>query len=164
MGSHGLWVYGLMQTFLPYPDFQKSAACLDRNRLNKQRLEVRLLLQELELCHPNTRWNNHPCVRMWRGHPEALVDYGLVVCKEWTGRGYKDAQHDLIYELGDGQFDRSIMRLPEWFGNEEFHAAHRSNLLRKNPEYYGQFGWAETDDLPYFWPDGKLWPQYTTVS
>jgi len=30
-----------MQTFLPYPDFARSAAVLDRQRLGKQRLEAR---------------------------------------------------------------------------------------------------------------------------
>ena len=28
-----------MQTFLPYPDFKQSAACLDYSRLGKQRVE-----------------------------------------------------------------------------------------------------------------------------
>jgi hypothetical protein len=37
-------------------------------------------------------------------------------------------------------------------GQEEIHASHRSNLLRKDSEFYGKFGWAEPDDLPYFWP------------
>lgn len=34
-----------MQTFLPYPDFARSAACLDRQRLGKQRLEAFQILQ-----------------------------------------------------------------------------------------------------------------------
>jgi hypothetical protein len=25
-------------------------------------------------------------------------------------------------------------------------------LLRKAPEWYGQFGWRESADLPYVWP------------
>ncbi|HET9348893.1 MAG TPA: pyrimidine dimer DNA glycosylase/endonuclease V, partial [Arthrobacter sp.] len=29
-----------MQTFLPFPDFQQSAAALDRARLGKQRVEA----------------------------------------------------------------------------------------------------------------------------
>jgi hypothetical protein len=41
---------------------------------------------------------------------------------------------------------------PNWIGDEKFHASHRSNLLRKDKEFYGKFGWAEPDDLPYFWP------------
>ena len=41
--------------------------------------------------------------------------------------------------------------LPLWFGNENFHASHISNLLRKNFEYYSQFGWKEDINLPYVW-------------
>jgi hypothetical protein len=41
---------------------------------------------------------------------------------------------------------------PSWLGDPQFHAAHRSNLLRKDPEYYGKFGWTEPDDLEYPWP------------
>lgn len=42
--------------------------------------------------------------------------------------------------------------MPPWFGREDFHASHRSNLLRKHPDWYRQFGWYEPDDLPYVWP------------
>ena len=42
---------------------------------------------------------------------------------------------------------------PHWLGYEPFHASHRSNLLRKDAEYYSQFGWTEPDNLPYIWGD-----------
>jgi hypothetical protein len=45
-----------------------------------------------------------------------------------------------------------LVALPPWFGRDEFHAAHRANLLRKDPEYYGQFGWTESPDMEYVWP------------
>jgi hypothetical protein len=48
----------------------------------------------------------------------------------------------------DGKYDESM---PDWYENEEFHASHRSNLLRKNKEYYSQFGWKEKDNLSYVW-------------
>ena len=32
------------------------------------------------------------------------------------------------------------------------HRSHQSNLLRKEPAYYRQFGWNVPEDLPYFWP------------
>ena len=41
---------------------------------------------------------------------------------------------------------------PPWFGNEKIHASHRSNLLRKDPEFYGKYGWTEPDNLEYVWP------------
>ena len=42
--------------------------------------------------------------------------------------------------------------LPPWLGTESLHASHRSNLLRKDPDWYGRFGWTEPPDLPYIWP------------
>jgi hypothetical protein len=41
---------------------------------------------------------------------------------------------------------------PPWLGDNTFHASHKSNLLRKDPVWYGQFGWSEPTDLPYVWP------------
>jgi hypothetical protein len=41
-------------------------------------------------------------------------------------------------------------------GDEAFHASHRSNLLRKDRDYYGAFGWTEPDDLPYVWPGQRI--------
>ncbi|HEY5312264.1 MAG TPA: hypothetical protein VIK18_07080, partial [Pirellulales bacterium] len=41
---------------------------------------------------------------------------------------------------------------PPWLGSRKFHASHRSNLLRKKPAWYAQFGWKEPDNLPYVWP------------
>lgn len=51
------------------------------------------------------------------------------------------------------------MLVPEWFGREDFHSAHRAILLAKDPKYYVQFGWKETPAVknlrgqyPYVWP------------
>lgn len=135
-----------MQTFLPYPDFKKSAQVLDRMRLGKQRVEA---LQILQAIRDNTRWKNHPAVKMWRGYEKALVYYGLYICNEWIHRGYKDTCYTKIcsfLKTNDGQYE-----LPPWFGDENFHRAHRSNLLRKNYDYYSQF-FNEQNNLPYIWP------------
>lgn len=150
-----------MQTFLPYSDLKQSAKVLDRNRLNKQRLEVRLILEELDSAHPDTRWNNHPCVRMWRGHADYLAVYGIYICEEWRRRGYKDAQLEKIITLReDGDYKVGPHYIPDWFGDADFHASHRSNLMRKNSDYYGQFGWKEGPGLEYVWPvGGKTWTQ-----
>lgn len=138
-----------MQTFLPYPDFARSAQVLDRQRLGKQRVEV---LQLLHAMHDGGGWASHPATQMWRYYPSALVAYGLAVCDEWTARGYRDTCRAKIVEYespGDGCV------LPYWVGNPAFHASHRSNLLRKLPAHYSQFGWTEPDDLPYVWPPAK---------
>lgn len=134
-----------MQTFVPYPDFQQSAATLDRQRLGKQRVET---LQLLRAINGETKgWVNHPAAKMWADHVEALVAYGVAICQEWINRGYKDTCKEKILAYSRG----NSMQLPPWLGNDKVHASHRSNLLRKDPDYYGQFGWTETPDLPYVW-------------
>ncbi len=142
-----------MQTFLPYPSFAKSAAVLDRKRLGKQRVEVVQILTAL-FWRPSAErpkppgWVHHPATQMWRGYEGALAYYGITACDEWIGRGYKDTRTEKILAL----VQPDTRRVPPWLGDPAFHAAHRSNLLRKAPEHYGQFGWTEPADLPYVWP------------
>lgn len=141
-----------MQTFLPHPDFAKSAEVLDRQRLGKQRVEV---LQLLKALHGESKgWVNHPCTKMWRLHTRALVEYGNAICSEWRHRGYKDTCLDKILKY---YYIPSIIRpashfYPDWFGNEAFHASHRAALLAKNLEWYGKFGWKEEPKIDYLWP------------
>lgn len=136
-----------MQTFLPYPDFAQSASVLDNKRLGKQRVECLQILKAI--TNPTYGWQNHPAVRMWRGHYIALADYGLRICEEWTKRGFKDTCAvkiiPFLCRTGAGND-------PSFIGNPDFHASHRSNLLRKDPIHYAQFGWTEPNNLPYIWP------------
>jgi hypothetical protein len=144
-----------MQTFVPDSDYSISAACLDNKRLGKQRLECKQILLALGVAigphSPGKKgWQNHPAVRMWQGAEYELCLYGLDMCREWRDtRKFNDT-------LGE-QFLAVLEKLPEtpkpaWLGDERVHASHRSNLLRKDKEFYGKFEWAEPDDLPYFWP------------
>jgi hypothetical protein len=136
-----------MQTFLPYADFKRSAAVLDRQRLGKQRVEDLQIMKALTV--PDYGWKNHPATKMWEGYEQALLEYHNAICDEWTSRGYKDTCKEkaalLIPPL-------SKIIYPSWLMDWEFHASHRSNLLRKDPIWYGQFGWQETPDIEYVWP------------
>ena len=136
-----------MQTFLPIPDFKASASCLDRLRLGKQRVEVKQLLNAI--ASGTGGWANHPAARMWRGHEEALAEYGLAVCEEWISRGYRDS---LAPEFRKLCLDKPSIVKPAWFGDSAFHDSHKSNLLRKDLVYYCKFGWNVPHDLPYVWP------------
>jgi hypothetical protein len=90
---------------------------------------------------------------MWRGYEAALIEYTLVVCDEWDRRGYADTvRGKLVAHLRD---TGGPILPPPWLGLEPLHASHRSNLLRKDPAYYGRFGWSEPPDLPYLWPVAK---------
>jgi hypothetical protein len=132
-----------MQTFLPYPDLTDSARCLDYRRLGKQRVEAMQILNILTGKTNKPGWRNHPAVKMWKGHEVALGFYMNAMIDEWIRRGYNNTM-----KKADANFAWS----PPWFGNAAFHASHRSNLLRKDPIYYGKFGWKEPSDLPYVWP------------
>jgi hypothetical protein len=133
-----------MQTFLPYADFQQSAQAIDRARLGKQRLEV---LQLLNALTRHGGWSRHPAAKMWRGYENALVEYGLVICDEWLRRGYQDNCRSKI----GSYFRGGPITYPPWLGQVEFHLSHRSNLVRKNPEFYvPKFG--PLLSIPYVWP------------
>ena len=141
-----------MQTFLPYPDFRISAKCLDYRRLGKQRVEVLQLLNALR--GESKGWRNHPAAIMWEGCEHALVIYGIIMCDEWIVRGYTDTIRDKL-EILDKEYNRDFYILPSWIFDDSFHASHRSNLLRKDKEWYSQFGWKEPNNLPYVWPKNK---------
>lgn len=136
-----------MQTFLPYPSYYDSGCVLDRARLGKQRVECKQILKALQ--GETQGWRNHPAVKMWQGHEYALCNYAIAICTEWIFRGYTDR---LCEEFHRAQRAFPNTRDPLWLGLPSFHAAHRSNLLRKDPEHYKRFGWTEPENLPYVWP------------
>ncbi len=139
-----------MQTFIPYPDFRSSAAVLDMKRLGKQRVETLQILQSLVPVtgRKNHGWRNHPATKMWQDNVAGLAAYGVAICDEWIKRGYKDTCRDKILALGLAAADD----LPSWWGDDRVHLSHQSNLLRKDGQFYSQWGWAVGDDLPYYWP------------
>ncbi len=144
-----------VQTFLPYPDFIESARALDDRRLGKQRVEALQILRAVTI--PTYGWQHHPAVRMWRGHVPALVAYGLAMTAEWVAREHPDTCADQIAAFApDAPRDQAALAaaglLPPWLGDEAFHRAHRSALLRKDPGWYGARFGDVPDDLPYVWP------------
>jgi hypothetical protein len=169
-----------MNTFIPYPDFQKSAKCLDYKRLGKQRVEAWQIYNILKqgqfktcLCEGclgygetcskckgtgkrKTAWYNHPAVQMWKGYEIALAFYCMSICNEWISRGYKDTVKIKISKQLNEDFPEAYSKdhnivYPSWLGNKKFHDAMKSNLLRKDKKYYSQFGWMVEDNLPYIW-------------
>jgi hypothetical protein len=136
-----------MQTFLPYPSIEKSLKALDSRRLGKQRVEAYQILN-IVLNRTKTKgWRNHPAVKMWKKHPNALKFYLNKAIKEWVSRGYNNSM--------EPEKIRGRVVFPSWIGNKKFHSSHKGNLLRKNKEYYSKFGWKESSDLSYVWPGVK---------
>ncbi len=136
-----------MQTFVPYADFQKSAKVLDYRRLGKQRVETLQLVRcNLEV---SLGWKNHPAAKMWADNVNGLIAYGVAMCDAWLDLGYKDTCRDKLLSYGEAD----ATDLPFWWGDESVHSSHRSNLLRKDPSFYSQWGWTDDPEAPYVWPE-----------
>lgn len=142
-----------MQTFMPFPDFEQTAKCLDWRRLGKQRVEALQIWDVIDgIKHSKGNvpmiskgWKNHPAVKMWQNHVECLRLYGSIICQEWKNRGYND---NLLSVFGKIDYN---CKIPFWLGNERFHLGHKSNLLRKDFKHYSQFFIIPTD-IEYYWP------------
>jgi hypothetical protein len=141
-----------MQIFVPVPDLAIIADCLDDKRLGAMRRESRqvydtILMRPTKKGTPRVGYVNHPIVKMWRGFENAVLSYSNVMIEEWVKRG-KNNTMEIVEIKGDIVF-------PPWWGRDDVHAAHRSNLYHKFPRHYEQFGWAEAS-LPllgYVWVD-----------
>ena len=131
----------LIQTFLPYSNFHHTAEVLDYRRLGKQRVEGMQIIKTI--LNPQQKgWQKHPIVIMWRPYVQALMLYTNTMINEWVKRGYNNNME--LYKI-------NTIKFPHWLGDAAFHSSHRSNLLRKDFEYYKQFDWDEDSSLPYVW-------------
>lgn len=145
-----------MQTFLISSIPEETARLLDRQRLGKQRVEAIQILNVLTTPESETAkpgWVNHPAVRMWRGHEKFLLYvYLTAMMAEWERRGYKNTKCEehynrLITLVGPNE----NVKAPDWFSKELF-LSHKSNLIRKDPLYYGRLWRGVPKDLEYVWP------------
>lgn len=148
-----------MQTFLPYPEFDRSARTLDQKRLGKQRVEVIQIIRALTWS--GYGWAHHPAVLMWRDHEEALGRYGLTCCEVWTARGFADTCADTIRTDLSAAGVTSVRSqtalaaadaLPPWLGDERLHHSHQSALVRKEPSHYSATFPGVASDVPAYWP------------
>jgi hypothetical protein len=137
-----------MQTFLPYHNFERTMKVLDSRRLGKQRVEAFQILNII-LNRTGTRgWRNHPAVKMWQGHANALKLYFNAAVAEWIQRGYKNTM--------EPEKIRGKIKFPKWVGNRKFHKSHKSNLVRKDGAHYLKFFGEISPDLEYVWPNNKV--------
>jgi hypothetical protein len=150
---------GVVQTFLPYDDFERSARALDVKRLGKQRVETIQVVRAL--TRTGYGWANHPAVLMWKGFEEALGRYGFTCCEVWSELGFADTcAVTIATDLQEAGVTRIRTQtelavagaLPPWLGDEALHRSHRSALVRKDPDHYRAVFPDVPDDLPYVWP------------
>jgi hypothetical protein len=43
--------------------------------------------------------------------------------------------------------------IPSWVYDSRVHVSHRSNLLRKSPDHYGNLWNDVASDIEYYWPE-----------
>lgn len=150
-----------LQTFLPYPSFEKSVEVLDYRRLGKQRVEAMQILQSLVSNHclsfpeflkdtvikplKEYGWGSHAAVKMWVGFEKALAVYFNNCVIEWTNRGYRNNLELIPVECH--------FEYPYWIGDDKFHSSHRAALLFKDFSFYSKFGWSESPGIRYYWPE-----------
>jgi hypothetical protein len=129
-----------MQTFVPFPDFQESAAVLDSKRLQKQLLEGRQLYNIISGQATTKGWRNHPAALMWRGYDTAFFEYLTAIKEECVNRSINTIKNwEAILHIHEWNWNRGNLIYPAWWGDERVHQSHRNNLYRKNPDYYPQF-------------------------
>jgi hypothetical protein len=127
-------------TFLPYADkenptqgFYKSAECLDNQRLIKQVLEAKQILDALEKAKctsDKVAWANHSAAKMWEGYENALRHYHNVVL-EVRKKRFNSKEGKQIKLCIDGE-----IVMPPWYGNPIVHYTHQAALIRKAPACY----------------------------
>lgn len=150
---------GPVQTFLPYPDFERSARVLDHKRLGKQRVETIQIVRALTWA--DYGWKSHPAVLMWKGFEEALGQYGFACCKAWTDLGFGDTcaltiatdlrAAGIVTVRSQAQL-AAADALPGWMGEVAVHRSHQSALLRKDPDHYAAIFPDVPNDIDYVWP------------
>jgi hypothetical protein len=150
-----------MQTFVPFNNFKESASVLDNKRLNKQLLEGRQIYKIVSSQQSKGAWVNHPAVKMWRGHDNALFEYLKVVKDECLSRNIQTEKNwNALTEMHEWNWNRGEnVVMPQWWGDERVHQSHRNNLYRKDPEYYAEFNQDRfvscCDRCNYWWPTHK---------
>ncbi len=90
----------------------------------------------------------HPMVIMWDGYYKALLVYYNICLTVWEERGFKNTGLKKINTFG-------TYGCPTWIYNRNLNLSHRSNLIRRNPEFYKRL-WPEVpDNIPYLWTSQK---------
>ena len=134
-----------MQTFLPYADYAKCASVLDKKRLGNQFYNEGMII-----LAGNSKWKSYPAVKMWSPWKYQLCLYLLAMSDELRERGFYYKEHIEYVETWKNQLVAT--GTPPWLGNDKLHSSHRANLIRKDPVWYGKYGWKEQPSNIYLWP------------
>ena len=133
-----------MQTFFTDTNLYISASRLDPKRLNKQILEAWQIIEKLE--HRNvTSYMNNPAIVMWRDYTDGLKAYYNAHLWYWN-TFYAQEPHSLQ--------SKSVEKvvLPPWWSENDILRSHQAMLYRKDPTYYAQWWYQNTQYAGYTWP------------
>lgn len=151
--------------------FKASCNALDNKRLCKQRVEAMQLINLIKLRkqlnvhgrlsredkekHFTSKgvrmptWINHVATLMWEDHLETLCLYMNVTIDTWCSRKNKNGQ-PTKNTMVKNNINVQLLSLPPFIGNNEFHATHRANLIRKDINFYGT-KWHDIPCTGYLW-------------
>jgi hypothetical protein len=133
----------MVNTFLPYISFEECAKVLDYQRLGKQRVEAKTIINTIETKKGG--WKDHVIVDMWKDHLPALRMYYNAIVNEWVKRGYNNNM-----EL----YPEEKYEVPWFVKNISIRYTHQASLIRKYPTFYkGIFNPpAKYLKYKYIWP------------
>ena len=144
-----------MQVFIPEVDFYDIANCLDKKRLFKQVVEARQILATNGVKVPRKSggylkptYIHHPIHPMWADYTDALAIYHDILLEKCLELGFNTTMSCVA--------TTDSADMPPFIGWDPIHQSHRSNLLRKDPAYYGRFGWDVPTDIDYIWDVSKV--------
>lgn len=165
----------MVNIFIIKPNIYETARLLDRQRICKQRIEAKQIIDALEEYDTTgtitkAAWGKHPAVKSWIGFTNHLKVYFNIIVREWCSRGYKNTMqlypideepYNIVMCSFNGisvQYDRSSFNeysFPFWISFPPFYLSHQASLCRKNPKHYKNLLCPELD--PYL-NNGYLWP------
>lgn len=146
-----------MQTFLVKKSYHESLKLMDNNRLVNQFEEAMHLLRvNFGLTDG---YASHPAGKMWRGYEHALISYADYCLHERPRRFGNPRQKadgvsasTRLAELRGSQWPLPAFEYPPWRHDLDFYRSHRSNLIRKDPGFYGPLFPNTPRLMPYLWP------------
>lgn len=142
----------MTQIYLPYPDFNLVAKCLDNKRLNKQITEAKQVYTQNRYGFGG-QGNRKPYL-MWYGYEYYLLVYIRDLYFEWNRRWRDNERGGVpLHKAGDyclQELNKQDLHpiKPDWFNNLAIYSTYRSALLYKDYNHYSKFGWSESPIIP----------------
>ncbi|KAI8329803.1 hypothetical protein BC941DRAFT_441941 [Chlamydoabsidia padenii] len=154
----------MVNNFIISPKFSETAKILDNKRLGKQRVETFQIINILDRKNKKSKkrvgFINHPAVKSWEGHSEALKQYCNAMLEEWENRGF---QNNMKYYPVS-----ATVEYPKWIYCDKIHMSHKARLVQKDFQHYSplfpEVLGTEYMKRGYIWPNKWTLDQLNTLS